>query len=110
MARVTTKQAVMARKSWQERAETWRDKIRISQIINRLNDCAEGKVDMTATQLKACTALMSKVLPDLTASDHTTRNETKTPAELLERAREVLGDQAASVLTKEYLPPEEELH
>lgn len=107
MARLTTKQADLARKSWQERAETWRDKIRIAQIINRLNDCAEGKLEMTQTQLKASLALMSKVLPDLSASDNTTRSETVNPAELLERARKLMGDSAHDALAKEYLPPDE---
>ncbi len=42
MSRVTTKQALSARKSWQERAETWREKINTSRIISRLEDFVVG--------------------------------------------------------------------
>jgi response regulator RpfG family c-di-GMP phosphodiesterase len=38
MAKVTTTKALAARKSWQERAETWRDKINVSKLITRLEE------------------------------------------------------------------------
>jgi 6-pyruvoyl-tetrahydropterin synthase len=36
--------ALAARKSWQETAEIWREKIRISQIVNRLQDFVEAQL------------------------------------------------------------------
>jgi hypothetical protein len=104
MARVTTKQAVIARKSWQERAETWRDKIRISEIITRLNKCAEGEVEMTPTQVKAATTLLSKVLPDLSASDHTSRTEVANPQELLAKLKAAVGEEAFAKLAGDLTP------
>ena len=44
MARVTTTKAIASRKSWQERAETWRDKIETSKIINRFQEFVMGAV------------------------------------------------------------------
>lgn len=106
MARVTTKQAVLARKSWQERAETWRDKIEIAKIITRLNECAQGTVDMTPVQVKAATTLLSKVLPDLSASDHTSRTETPDPIALLAKLKDAMGEEAYSKLAADLTPNE----
>lgn len=47
-----------------------RTKIANSQILKRLIDHAEGRVEMTQTQVTAALALMRKVLPDLTAVEH----------------------------------------
>lgn len=46
-----------------------REKIRASQLINRLMDHALGEVDMSATQVRAAEALLKKCLPDLKSSD-----------------------------------------
>lgn len=49
--------------------EEHRDKIRKSNILNRLIEHAEGKegVEMTPTQVTAALGLLKKALPDLTA-------------------------------------------
>jgi hypothetical protein len=44
-----------------------REKIRASQLVNRLTDCALGSVELTAQQLKAIEILLRKSLPDLSA-------------------------------------------
>lgn len=44
-----------------------REKIRTTQLINRLTNHALGKNNMTATQVKATEVLLRKTLPDLTA-------------------------------------------
>lgn len=46
-----------------------REKIRASQIINRLENHALGECDMTPTQVKAAEVLLRKTLPDLSAID-----------------------------------------
>ena len=38
MPRLSKQRVLAARKSWQERAETWREKIKVSAIINRLEE------------------------------------------------------------------------
>jgi hypothetical protein len=42
-----------------------RAKIQTSQLINRLEGCALGEVELTAQQLKAIEILLKKNLPDL---------------------------------------------
>lgn len=42
-----------------------RDKIRTSQLINRLHNHVFDKVELSATQLKAIEILLKKTLPDL---------------------------------------------
>ncbi len=43
-----------------------REKIRASQLVNRLEDHAFGSVDMTSTQVSAALGLLKKCLPDMT--------------------------------------------
>lgn len=47
--------------------EKTRDKIRTSQLINRLNDHVFKDVVVSQTQMKAIEILLRKSLPDLTA-------------------------------------------
>lgn len=44
-----------------------REKIRASQLVNRLQDHAFGNNEMSATQLKAAEILLRKCLSDLSA-------------------------------------------
>ena len=47
----------------------WREKIRTSMLINRLQNHVAGRLDMSATQLRAAEVLLKKTLPDQTASE-----------------------------------------
>lgn len=51
--------------------EEARQKIRTTQLINRLTDHALGKVDMQGTQVTAALGLLKKSVPDLAAHSHT---------------------------------------
>lgn len=42
-----------------------REKIRTSQLVNRLQSFAEGEVELTRDQIKAIEVLLKKSLPDL---------------------------------------------
>lgn len=42
-----------------------RKKIQVSTLINRLTDCASGKVTLTSQQVAAIKILMDKSLPNL---------------------------------------------
>ena len=46
-----------------------REKIRASQLINRLHKCAFGEISLTRTQLRAIEILLRKSIPDLAAAD-----------------------------------------
>lgn len=108
MARISTKKVIAARKSWQERAEMWRDKIAVSNLITALEKHAKGEIEMKPTQVKAAQVLLDRVMPTLSASEITKRNETVTPEELIARMRERYGDQVADMLTKDYMPDKDE--
>ncbi len=47
--------------------EMVREKIRASQLVNRLEDHVLGEVEMTATQVTAALGLLKKCVPDLQA-------------------------------------------
>ena len=59
----------MARRLSPQHDEHTREKIKTSQLVNRLVKHALGDVDMTPTQVKAAEVLLRKVLPDLSAVD-----------------------------------------
>jgi hypothetical protein len=61
---------VPARKNTPFLDDRWRQKIRAAMLINRLNDHAAGRNEMTATQVRAAEILLKKVLPDLAAVEH----------------------------------------
>ncbi len=46
-----------------------RDKIQSSQLINRLQNHADGKVELTATQVQSIRILLDKALPNLQATE-----------------------------------------
>ena len=46
-----------------------RGKIQSSNILNALIEHGEGRREMAASQVSACTALLRKILPDLAAID-----------------------------------------
>lgn len=48
--------------------DDWREKIRTSMLINRLQDNAEGKIELTNTQVKSIEILLRKTAPDLTSA------------------------------------------
>ena len=41
-----------------------RDKIRAAQLVNRLQDHAEGKIEMSSTQVDAAKYLLNKIIPN----------------------------------------------
>jgi hypothetical protein len=45
--------------------ESWRQKIKVSMLINRLQNHADGEVEMSATQIRAAEILLNKSLPNL---------------------------------------------
>jgi len=49
----------------------WREKIRASMLINRLQNHVIGRIEMSSTQLRAAEVLLKKTLPDLSAAELT---------------------------------------
>ncbi len=97
------KKALAASKSWKQQSELVREKIRISQIVNRLQDHAEGNCDMSATQVKAAQVLLDRVLPTISVQDITTNQADQTTYQdkinaLVELVTRQAGDKAEMVL------------
>ncbi len=59
-----------ARKQLWHDAST-REKIQVSQLINRLRAHGNGTLELSATQVRAIEILLRKCLPDLAAVEHT---------------------------------------
>lgn len=57
--------------------ESVREKIKASQLINRLQDHILGKVVLDASQIRAIEILLKKSLPDLSAVEHSGEVDTK---------------------------------
>jgi hypothetical protein len=53
------------KQSWNPAA--FRDKIRAGMLINRLETHAEGKIEMSASQVSAALGLLKKCVPDLSS-------------------------------------------
>lgn len=51
--------------------ERWREKIRTSMLINRLERHVEGKVELSPSQVTAALGLLKKTAPDLQATELT---------------------------------------
>lgn len=52
-----------------ELPDDWKNKIRASAIMNRLNDCVSGEIEMTPQQIKAADIILKKIIPDLARSE-----------------------------------------
>jgi hypothetical protein len=46
-----------------------RERIRAAQLVNRLQSCAMGEIDLTMTQIRAIEILLRKCLPNLVQTD-----------------------------------------
>jgi hypothetical protein len=59
----------MARRKMLFHPDCVREKIRASQLINRLHKCAFGEISLTITQVRAIEILLRKSIPDLAAAE-----------------------------------------
>lgn len=46
-------------------SEDWKSKIRGSQIVNRLQGCLDGDIDLNSNQIKCATIILNKIEPDV---------------------------------------------
>lgn len=50
-------------------SDAWRQKIRTSMLVNRLQQNAAGKIELTQGQIKSIEILLRKTLPDLSHTE-----------------------------------------
>lgn len=62
-----------------------REKIRTSQLINRLEKHAFGEIELTQTQVRAIEILIKKTLPDLASVELTGDKENPVALQLIKR-------------------------
>ncbi len=70
---------------------TWRCKLKVGRVLNRVQAHAEGLNEMTSTQLKAAELFLRKTVPDLNRTELTGKdggaiehkNITKSDADIL---------------------------
>jgi len=60
-----------ARKNKVNLTESWKEKIRVSMLLNRLQDHVLDGKDMSNSQIKAADILLRKSVPDLARTEHT---------------------------------------
>ena len=79
-----------ARKFRTELTDAWREKIRVSMLLNRLMNHALGKVKMSSTQIRAAEIALRKALPDLATVAWTGSQDNAVPENLYELTDEQL--------------------
>ena len=83
--------------------EEAREKIKTTQLINRLQDHALGDVEMSPTQVRAVEVLLKKRVPDLTSVAMSGGHDGE-PMEILAGSKDALGtklDRIADIATAE---------
>lgn len=68
-----------ARKNTPKLPPAWRDRIKTSMLINRLESFVNGKVEMEPAQVTAALGLLRKTLPDLSSTALTDPEGKKLP-------------------------------
>ena len=62
--------------------EEVRQKIKTSQLVNRLNNFVNGKIELSPHQVAAALGLIRKTMPDLSAIAHSGALDLRKPEEL----------------------------
>lgn len=98
------------KKTWKAKSDEWREKIKVSQTLNRLQGFVLGENDpqtqvpiqMSPAQVKAASTLLNKAMPDLSQSDITQNVEGQRMSyqELVDRLQGKLGKEQAETLLK----------
>jgi hypothetical protein len=79
MANRPSKTTLLPSELMRRRQDEIRQQIRASQLVNRLEDAALGKVVITSVQANAAIALLRKVVPDLSSVDQTVTGDDLRP-------------------------------
>lgn len=80
--------------------DKWREKIRLSLLITRLDQCAAGEIEMDKNQLKAAQMLLNKLVPDLARTELTGADGGALQLETRDMTAKVLKELPQEVLEK----------
>jgi hypothetical protein len=92
--------------------EEVRQKIRTSQLVNRLNSFVNGEIELSPAQVTAALGLIRKTMPDLSALAHSGMIETRKPEELSDDrlAHIAIGGRSGAIEAPESEEEPSELH
>ncbi len=62
-------------KSRKEMTESWRERLRVSEAIHALGETVKGDLEPSAVRMKAIELTLKKALPDLSATDLTSKGD-----------------------------------
>jgi len=82
--------------------------IQTTQLINRLHKVAMGEVEASQTQVRAALGLLSKTLPDLSATqvEDVTPERTKSPLEVKAQLDALMQENFIDALTRAGIDPD----
>ena len=93
----------MAKRIKTYQTERTREKIKATQLVNRLQKIGMGDLNVTAAQVNAINILLRKVLPDLSESNITHHEEEKSYAENRSEMVVMYGEAKTKLLMMEPL-------
>lgn len=79
-----------------ELQQAWRDKIKSSELITRLNQYALGEIELNRDHIKAIEILLKKTMPDLKAIEHS--GEIKAEVTAASSAKEWLNSRIDEII------------
>lgn len=83
---------VLSRKERGFDAEDIRKKIKVGMLTKKLEDAAEGKVELTPTQVQAAKILLDRCVPILSSVENTTHEQMPEEGEIIGRIGEMLSN------------------
>jgi hypothetical protein len=88
--------------------DSWKDKLRVGALMRRLKDHADGKIELSNTQVRSIEIILSRLVPTLSAVEQTHISSTDSMSEveilskisMILQARPELWDQLAALRTE----------
>ena len=65
-------------KRTEEQRENWADRVRVGKLMQMLEECAQGRVQLEGSQIKSIEVYLDRTLPRLSAVEQTEVNELDT--------------------------------
>jgi len=86
----------MAARKTVKLSSEWRERIKAGEIIERMQRCALGEIEMTATQIRAAETLLRKALPDLSSVEYKGELNVNSVTELTDAALAAIASRGSA--------------
>ena len=86
-------------------SEKHKDQVKATNLMNRIKDAADGKVEMTSNQIRAAELYLSKTVPSLSAVEQTNIDEadSMTTDQLMATLKMMLDNPATKRMLRQLL-------